>query len=136
MENINDNWFIFISKKIQEILILLKREWILYYIIIEIVESDEFVDINMFENLYKYTYNNNIDIVRLNKKNFFQFKIIIIIQKIFNSNKFKNNFIILPSFLNTIIKIIFYLKINLDFFQIFLCFIIDIFLWEFFVDKI
>ncbi len=33
---------------------------------IGIVESDEYVDINMFENLYKYTYNNNIDIVRYN----------------------------------------------------------------------
>ena len=71
----------------------------------------------MFENLYKYIYNNNIDIVRLNKKIFFQFKIIIIIEKNFNSNKFKNNFIIFPSFLNTIIKKNFLFKNKFRFFS-------------------
>ena len=33
---------------------------------IGIVEPDDFADIHMFENLYKYTKNNSIDIVRSN----------------------------------------------------------------------
>ena len=77
MEYINDNRFIFINKKnsgnidsIKMGMEFVSGEYI------GIVESDEYVDINMFENLYKYTYNNNIDIVRYNyhlnkEKNFF-----------------------------------------------------------------
>ena len=33
---------------------------------IEIVESDDFADFNMFENLYKYTNKGELDIVRSN----------------------------------------------------------------------
>ena len=42
---------------------------------IAIIESNYFIDNNMFENLYKFTYNGIVDIVRynyhFNKKNFF-----------------------------------------------------------------
>ena len=33
---------------------------------IGIIESDDFADIHMFENLYKYSKNNSIDIIRSN----------------------------------------------------------------------
>ena len=46
---------------------------------IGIIESNYFIDNNMFENLYKFTYNDKVDIVRynyhLNKKNFFFFNL-------------------------------------------------------------
>ena len=42
---------------------------------IGIIESNYVINFNMFENLYKLTYNNNVDVVRYNyhlsKKNFF-----------------------------------------------------------------
>ena len=81
MEYINDNRFIFISKKNSGNIDSIKMgmEFISGKYI-GIVESDEYVDINMFENLYKYTYNNNIDIVRYNyhlnkEKKFFFFNL-------------------------------------------------------------
>ena len=46
---------------------------------IGIIKSNYFIDNNMFENLYKFTYNGIIDIVRynyhLNKKYFFFFNL-------------------------------------------------------------
>ena len=46
---------------------------------IGIIESNYVINFNMFENLYKLTYNNNVDVVRYNyhlsKKNFFFFNL-------------------------------------------------------------
>ena len=80
MEYINDNRFIIISKKNMEYSDSIKKgiefmsgEYI------GIVESDKFIDLEMLESLYKFTYNNNIDIVRYNyhliKKKFFFFNL-------------------------------------------------------------
>ena len=81
MEYINDNRFIFRRNKNSGNIdsINMGMEFISGKYI-GIVESDEYVDINMFENLYKYTYNNNIDIVRYNyhlnkEKKFFFFNL-------------------------------------------------------------
>ena len=77
---------------------------------IGIIELNYFIENNIFENLYKFTYNNTVDIVRYNyhlneKRIFFQFRIIkSLYNKIFNPIKYKNNFLILPSILNGIYK--------------------------------
>ena len=77
MEYINDNRFIIISKKIYGYNDSIKNgiEFVSGEYI-GIVESDKLIDLDMFESLYKFTYNNYIDIVRYNyhlikKKNFF-----------------------------------------------------------------
>jgi len=80
MEYINDNRFIIISKKnmgnsdyIKKGIEFVSGEYI------GIIESDKFIDLDIFENLYKFTYNNNIDIVRYNyhliKKKIFFFNL-------------------------------------------------------------
>jgi len=79
-EYINDNRFIVINENnfcyddfINEGIKFVSGEYI------GIIELNYFIDINMFENLYKFTFNNNADIVRynyhLNKKKFFFFNL-------------------------------------------------------------
>lgn len=76
MKYIYDNRFIIINKKnyflgdfINEGIKFVSGEYI------GIIESNNIIDINMFENLYKLSFNNYIDIIRynyhLNKEKFF-----------------------------------------------------------------
>ena len=83
------------------------------------VESDDFVDINMFENLYKITKKGDIDIVRSNfylywgknKKEALHFKILKkLYNKIFNPMELQNIFLVQPSIWAGIYKKYFLIK--------------------------
>ena len=93
---------------------------------IGIVESDDFIDINMFKNLYKYTKKGNVDIIRCNfylyweknKKHILYFQIIKeLYNKIFNPIENNNIFFIQPSIWSGIYKKEFLIKNNIKFLQ-------------------
>ena len=88
------------------------------------VESDDFIDINMFENLYKITKKGDIDIVRSNfylywgknKKEALNFKILKnLYNKIFNPMELQNIFLVQPSIWAGIYKKLFLIKNNIKF---------------------
>ena len=91
---------------------------------IGIVESDDFIDINMFENLYKITKKGDIDIVRSNfylyweknKKEALNFKILKnLYNKIFNPMELQNIFLVQPSIWAGIYKKLFLIKNDIKF---------------------
>ena len=91
---------------------------------IGIVESDDFIDINMFENLYKITKKGDIDIIRSNfylyweknKKEALNFKILKnLYNKIFNPMDLQNIFLVQPSIWAGIYKKLFLIKNNIKF---------------------
>lgn len=91
---------------------------------IGIVESDDFIDINMFENLYKLTKKGDIDIIRSNfylyweknKKEALNFKILKnLYNKIFNPMELQNIFLVQPSIWAGIYKKLFLIKNNIKF---------------------
>jgi glycosyltransferase involved in cell wall biosynthesis len=91
---------------------------------IGIVESDDFIDINMFENLYKITKKGDIDIIRSNfylyweknKKEALNFKILKnLYNKIFNPMELQNIFLVQPSIWAGIYKKLFLIKNNIKF---------------------
>ena len=102
---------------------------------IGIVESDDFIDINMFENLYKITKKGDIDIIRSNfylyweknKKEALNFKILKnlynknfkilknLYNKIFNPMEFQNIFLVQPSIWAGIYKKLFLIKHDIKF---------------------
>ena len=91
---------------------------------IGIVESDDFIDINMFKSLYKYTKKGDIDIIRCNfylywgknKKHILYFQIIKeLYNKIFNPIENNNIFFIQPSIWSGIYKKEFLIKNNIKF---------------------
>ena len=91
---------------------------------IVIVESDDFIDINMFENLYKITKKRDIDIIRSNfylyweknKKEALNFKILKnLYNKIFNPMELKNIFLVQPSIWAGIYKKLFLIKNDIKF---------------------
>ena len=91
---------------------------------IGIVESDDFIDINMFENLYKLTKKGDIDIIRSNfylyweknKKEALNFKILKnLYNKIFNPMELQNIFLVQPSIWSGIYKKLFLIKNNIKF---------------------
>ena len=91
---------------------------------IGIVESDDFIDINMFENLYKITKKGDIDIIRSNfylyweknKKEALNFKILKnLYNKIFNPMELQNIFLVQPSIWAGIYKKLFLIKHDIKF---------------------
>ena len=91
---------------------------------IGIVESDDFIDINMFENLYKITKKGDIDIIRSNfylyweknKKEALNFKILKnLYNKIFNPMELQNIFLVQPSIWAGIYKKLFLIKNDIKF---------------------
>ena len=91
---------------------------------IGIVESDDFIDINMFENLYKLTKKGDIDIIRSNfylyweknKKEALNFKILKnLYNKIFNPMELQNIFLVQPSIWAGIYKKLFLIKNDIKF---------------------
>jgi len=91
---------------------------------IGIVESDDFIDINMFENLYKIIKKGDIDIIRSNfylyweknKKEALNFKILKnLYNKIFNPMELQNIFLVQPSIWAGIYKKLFLIKNNIKF---------------------
>jgi glycosyltransferase involved in cell wall biosynthesis len=91
---------------------------------IGIVESDDFVDVNMFENLYKITKKGDIDIVRSNfylyweknRKEALHFKILKkLYNKIFSPMELQNIFLVQPSIWAGIYKKRFLIKNNIKF---------------------
>ena len=91
---------------------------------IGIVESDDFIDVNMFENLYKITKKGDIDIVRSNfylyweknKKEALNFKILKnLYNKIFNPMELQNIFLVQPSIWAGIYKKLFLIKNDIKF---------------------
>ena len=91
---------------------------------IGIVESDDFIDINMFKSLYKFTQKGDIDIIRCNfylyweknKKYILYFPIIKeLYNKIFNPIENNNIFFIQPSIWSGIYKKDFLIQNNIKF---------------------
>jgi glycosyltransferase involved in cell wall biosynthesis len=91
---------------------------------IGIVESDDFIDINMFENLYKIIKKGDIDIIRSNfylyweknKKEALNFKILKnLYNKIFNPMELQNIFLVQPSIWAGIYKKLFLIKNDIKF---------------------
>ena len=125
MEYINDNRIIIIDKKnsgygdsMNQGLYISSGNYI------GIVESDDFVDINMFNNLYKITKKGDIDIVRSNfylfwrkkKKKVFYFPFMKnLYNKIFNPLEFQNIFLYRPSIWAGIYKKDLLIKNNIKF---------------------
>ena len=125
MEYINDNRFIIINKNnsgygdsMNQGLNFANGEYI------GIVESDDFVDIEMFNSLYKYTKIDNIDLIRSNYyiyweeniKQFYYFDFLTnSYNKLFNLTKFPNILFISPSIWAGIYKKKFLIKNNIKF---------------------
>ena len=125
MEFINDNRFIIIDKNnsgygdsMNQGLNIASGEYI------GIVESDDFVDFNMFNSLYKYTKLGNIDIVRSNcilywennKKYLCNFEILnSMYNRIFQPTDFPDIFFISPTIWANIYNKDFLIKNNIKF---------------------
>ena len=125
MEYINDNRFIIINKNnsgygdsMNQGLNFANGEYI------GIVESDDFVDIEMFKSLYRYTKIDNIDLIRSNYyiyweeniKNFYDFNFLTnSYNKLFNLTNFPDILFISPSIWAGIYKKNFLIKNNIKF---------------------